>query len=45
MKAQVVHDGGGGVKDHPVVAHHQGEACQRLHRNTGRNKSAQKVEL
>lgn len=32
MEAQVVHDGGGGVKDHAVTAHHQGEACQRLHR-------------
>ena len=35
MKAQVVHNGGGGVKDHPITAHHQGEACQRLQkRNT-----------
>lgn len=35
MKSQIVHDGGGGVKDHPVAAHHQGEACQRLDTNRG----------
>ena len=30
MEAQIVYNGGGGVEDHAIVAHHQGKACQRL---------------
>lgn len=30
MKAQVVNNGGGGVEDQPICAHHQGKPSQGL---------------
>ncbi len=34
MKSQIVHNGWRGIKDHPITAHHQSKACQRLHTHT-----------
>lgn len=34
VESQIVHNGRGGVKYHPITAHHQGKTCQRLYTHT-----------